>query len=410
MQSILVVVALVLYAVFSFNPLVELPIFKRTLNMSPGDLFTILFVLGMVIKAMVPIPNDIAIPRPPAVTRFLYAYIFLAVVFLIATPMFFLAHNELVPYFWRSLFNYLLWSIAPVLFYYGLDCQLKIKELRLIVWLLMGSFFLAVMSNILITTPGVDLLKLITDTLKSDQTRLAGQVDDPNQLGALAAFFSTIGIMGVLHEPKLDAQLSFLGLTVGTGLILFLTQSRESVLTLFIAVLGIFIFRLRYRQYPKAFGVLLGLFLGSALILVNIPRIAETLSAVEIGDTGYALSARGQVWRSAFEIISTHPLGIGFENMYLISNNTIEQAHNAVFQSALIGGFAGLFAFIVFIFCLIKLLWDQKKLVPANWLLEAYFVFLVGYLVTSVGSDHFISFYTFNAIFFGLLGLVVCAR
>lgn len=410
MQAILVVVALVLYATFASNPIAEIPIFNKTLNMSPGDLFTILFVLGLIIKALGQITNENIILKPPAVIRFLYAYIFLAVVFLIPTLMFFLTHNELVPYFWRSLYNYMLWSIALVLFYYGSESQYQIKDLRLISWLLMGSLILGVMGNLLIAAPGFDSLKMITDTLKSDQTRLTGQVGDPNQLGAIAAFFSTIGIMGVLHEQHIGAKLSYSVLTAGTGLILLLTQSRESMVTLFIAILCIIIFLLQSGRYGKAFVIFLGLFLGSALILTNVPRIVETLTAMAVGDTKYALSDRGQVWRTALQIISNHPLGIGFETMYLISNNTAGQAHNAFLQSALQAGYAGLFVFLGFIICLIKLLWDQKKLVSENWMLDAYFAFLVGYLVTSLGSDHFISFSTFNAIFFGFLGLVACAR
>lgn len=409
MQPILVVCALVLYATFSSNPIVEMPIFKKTLNMSPGDLFTIFFALGVFIKALVQKPNETVNHRPPALVSFLYVYLCLAVAFLIATLLFFVAHNELVPYFGRSLFNFLLWSIAPVLFYFGSDSQLTVKELRLIGGLLIGSFCLGVLSNIFLGSPGVDLLNLITETFKSDQTRLKGQVGDPNQLGSLAAFFSTMGIMGVLHEQHPGAKVFYAVLTAGTGLILLLTQSREAMLTLFIAVLGICILLLRARQYPKALIILLGLFLGSALILINVPRVVETLSAVQVGDSGYALSERGQVWRSALQIISTHPLGIGFETMYLISNNS-EQAHNAFFQSAVVAGFAGFLAFLGFLACLIKLLRDQKMLIADNWMLDAYFVFVVGYLLTSFGSDHFISFYTFNAVFFGFLGLVASAR
>lgn len=409
MQAILVAFTLVLYAVFAFNPIMELPVFSKTLNISPGDLFTILFVFGLFLKMFVQQPNKIIIRRPPAVIRFLYAYSFLAVVFLISTLTFFLFHNEFAPYLGRSLFNYLLWSIALVLFYYGSDSQPKIKELRLINWLLMGAFFLGVVVNIVIDTPGSDLLKLINDMLQSNQTRLAGQVDDPNQLGALAAFFSVIGIMGVLQEKHRGAQMLYAVLTVGIILVLLVTQSREAMLTLFISTLCIGISLLRAGQYRKAFIVLLGLFLSSALILANVSRVAETLTAVAAGDTGYALSDREEVWRIALQTISTNPLGIGFENMFLI-NNTISQAHNAFFQSALIAGLAGFIAFVWFIICLLKLLREQKRLVAGNWLLEAYFVFLVGYLATSFGSDHFISFYTFNAIFFGFLGLVTCAR
>lgn len=410
MQVILVVIALLLYTAFSSMPIAALPIFSRTLNISPGDLFTILFVVGIFVKAIVQVPNRAVIGRPPAVIRFLYAYLCLAVVFLLPTLIFFLAHNELARYFGRSLLNYLLWSIALVLFYYSSDSRLNIKQLRLIACLLLGTFVLGTMANLLIANSGVDLLRLIADTFGSDQTRLRGQVGDPNQLGVLAGFFSTIGIMGTLYDGHLGAKLAFATMTVGSGLIMLLTQSREALLTVFIALLCMVVLLVRGQHYRKALFISLSLFLGSALILSTVPRAAETLAAVATGDTRYALSNREEVWRTAVDIISTQPLGIGFENMTYLTNDTISQAHNAFLQSAVIAGCVGFIVFLGFLLYLVGLLREQKKRIAGNWLLDAYFVFLVGYLATLLGSDHFISFYTFNAVFFGFLGFVACAR
>ena len=199
-------------------------------------------------------------------------------------------------------------------------------------------------------------------------------------------------------------------LAVGTGFILVLTQSRESLLTLFVAMLCILFLLIKRKKYRHFLVIFLGLVIGVAFSVMNIPRIAETFSALDIGDTRYVLSARDQVWRTSLNVVLTYPFGIGFENLSYVTNNATEQAHNAFLQSAVIAGFVGFFAFICFVIVLLKLLWEQGKLVPDNWLIQAYFVFVVGYLATSMGSDHFISFFTFNAIFFGLLGFVVCSR
>ena len=410
MQQIMVVMALLLYTAFSFNPIAEISIFSRTFNLSPGDMFTILFVFGILLKALLQNQSDIFFERPPAVNRFLFAYLFLAVVFFLPTLLFFIVHNEMERYLFRSLFNYLLWLIALVLFYYGSDSRLKVKDLKYIVWLLMGIFFGGVVTNIVVSTPGINFINLIIASLSSQSTRLGGQIADPNQLGSLAAFLSVLGIMGVLYEKERKSQVIFFFLTVGTGFVMLLTQSRESMLTLFIAVLCILVFLLRDYQYGKFMVVLAGLMLGSVVIVSSIPRIVETISAIGVGDTGYVLSARDQVWQSALNVVFTYPLGIGFENLTYITNSTAGQAHNAFMQSAVIAGFMGFIAFLIFLVVLFTLLWEQKRIVADNWLLGAYQVFFVGYLVTALGSDHFISFYTFNAIFFGLLGFVVCAR
>jgi len=239
MQQRVVIFALVLYAAFAFRPIVELPIFSRTLNLSPGDMVTILLVIGLFLKALLQRRETVVIEKPPAVIHFLFAYILLAVVFLLPTLLFFVLHNELATALPRSLFNYLLWAIALVLFYYGSDSQLKINELRQIVWLLMVAFFAGVMGNLFLDNS--NLFSLITDTLTSQNSRLTGQIGDPNELGSLAAFFVVLGLMGALHEKQIRSQITFFFLALGTGLILLLTQSREALVTATVAILCIIV-------------------------------------------------------------------------------------------------------------------------------------------------------------------------
>ena len=189
MQHIMVVIALMLYAAFAFNPILEISIFSRTLNLSPGDMFTILFVFGIFLKALLQNQNNVVVSRPPAVIHFLFSFLFLAIVFLLPTLLFFILHNELVSFLPRSLYIYLLWLIALVLFYYGSDSQLKGTELRTIVWLLMGSFIGGVISNIFIATSGFDLLTLMTATLTNQGSRLGGPNCRSESIGVAGSIF-----------------------------------------------------------------------------------------------------------------------------------------------------------------------------------------------------------------------------
>lgn len=409
MQSIAVLVTMLLYAIFAFNPLVEIPVLSRTLNMSPGDFMMIVIVIAIAIKALV--RQKDARPssgRSPAVNEFLITYIVLAAIFLAPTILFFILRNELANYIPRVLFNYLQWIIALVLFYFGSETQLKFQDVKMVLCLLGGGFLAGVFGNMFMEMPGLQLLQLIASTMTTQSMRLSGQIADPNQLGTIAAFFAIFGIAGLVKEPEIRLKSFFLLLTGGTGLIMLLTQSRESLTTFFVAIVCYTFLMLRERRYLP--GIVLAFFLlfGVVFSFASIPRIAETLTAIDAGQTGDALSDRGRVWGVAWDIIASSPVGIGFETMALLTGYSVEQAHNAFLQAAVIAGIFGFVAFCYFYFSLFKLIWLRKQRCAKNWMLDGYLVFAVGYLVTSVGSDHFISFYTFNAIFFGLLGFVAC--
>ncbi len=268
----------------------------------------------------------------------------------------------------------------------------------------MGSFIGGVISNIFIATSGFDLLTLMTATLTNQGSRLGGQIADPNQLGSLATFFSILGIMGALNEKKRMTQLIFMLLTVGTGFILVLTQSRESLLTLFVAMLCILFLLIKGKKYRHFLVIFLGLIIGVAFSVMNIPRIAETFSALDIGDTRYVLSARDQVWRTSLNVVLTYPLGLGFENLTYVTNNATEQAHNAFLQSAVIAGFLGFFAFVCFIIVLLKLLWELSKLMPDNWLIQPIcFYRRLSCDFDGIGSFYFIFYFQCN--FFWVAGV-----
>ena len=410
MKQFMVFLVLILYVAFSFNPLTELVIFSRTLFLSPGEMMTVLLVVGIVLNTLISGKRPVIGQRPPAVNHFLLSYLFMAAVFLIPTLLFFLIRNELADNLPRSLLWYSRWLIALILFYVGSDSELKFEDVRLVLWVLMGTFILAVFGNLGSGPGDSSVAGMIARTFESQYLRLEGQFPDPNQLGVIAVLFTVIGLMGALHEEKAGYRLLFAALALGTSIIMMLTQSREAILTLLVALLGTTGLLVRKREYGKGLVVLAGLIFGSALIVVNIPRVAETLMAVDVGNATYALNARDETWRAAWDVIATNPFGIGFENLSYITADLYWQAHNAFLQSAVVAGIFGFAAYLYFLVSLFLLLRAQENDCRGNWMMEACTVFLAGYVATSMVSDHFITFFIFNAIFFGLLGISCRAR
>ena len=59
----------------------------------------------------------------------------------------------------------------------------------------MMSFLIGVISTMWSIAPGFGLLELILSSLTSPVSRLSGQIEDPNQLGTVAAFFAVFAIV-----------------------------------------------------------------------------------------------------------------------------------------------------------------------------------------------------------------------
>lgn len=407
MQQFLVILVLVLYVAFSFTPVTTITILSRTLFLSPGEMLTVLLIFWLFFKTMLQGRRSFVVCRPLPLIHFFYAYILLALTFLLPTLLFYVQHNEMADNMPRSLLFYSRWLIALILFYYGSDSKLRLEDLRRLVWLLMGTFVAAVIVNM----NGHNIVEMVINTFSSQYMRLSGGFfPDPNQLGEIAALFLVIGLMGTLCEKKRAHALIYFMLTSAMGIIVLMTQSRESLVTFFVAVLGIIFFLLKKKRYVKALVMLSGLLAGAVFVVLSIPRVEETILSFSAGDTSYALNARDETWRLAWQTLWEYPWGIGYENLFYLNDGVIEQAHNAFLQAALVGGVFGFLVFLCFLGLLFRLLWLQRRVHPDNWMLEAYFAFLLGYIASSMASDHFITFIVFNAIFFGLLGFTACAR
>ncbi len=407
-QQIAVIITLMLYTIFAITPVAGVSMFSRTLNIAPGDLMMVFIGLNIIIELLVKkTPKSRADFRSTEVVQFLSSYFALAAIFFAPTILFFLLRNEFATYIPRNIYVFFLWLIPLILFYYGTASPIRYQDVKRIMNLLLVSFLAGVFGGMLTVAPGLSLIELIFSSLTSSVSRLSGQIEDPNQLGTIAAFFTVFAVIGMIKEKSVGQKAFFFLMTAGTSLVLLLTQSRESLATLFIALVCFVFVILREKKLLSGFLLTMVLLMAVLLSLWFIPRITDTITAIQGGETGDALSSRDVVWKTALDIVSTNPLGIGFETMYLITGSTAMQAHNAFLQAAVVAGGLGFLLFINFLYFLIKLLWKQRSEHQYNWLLDAYIVFLVGYLVTAMWSDHFISFFTFNAIFFGFLGFVV---
>ena len=408
MQQLAVIMTLILYTGFAMTPVAEISLFSRTLNIAPGDLVMLLIGISLIVEQLVKKPSaKFSQPRSPDTVRFLYSYIALAAVFIAPTALFFLLRNEYATYMPRNVYVFFLWLIPAILLFYSSARPIRFSEAKTILYLLMISFLIGVIGNMWSIAPGFGLLELILSSLTSPVSRLSGQIEDPNQLGTVSVFFAVFAIVGLMREYKVSQRAFFLFITAVSCLVLLMSQSREALLTLFLSVIGLVILLIRERKQLPAFLLATIMIIGALLSVWHVPRIAETITAVKWGETGDALSARDTVWNTTFDILTKNPLGIGFETMYLISDGLANQAHNAFLQAAVVAGVPGFFAYLAFLYCLVNLLWALRVKQRFNWLLDAYMVFLGGYLVTAMWSDHFISFFTFNAIFFGYLGFVV---
>ena len=169
MQQFLVILVLVLYVAFSFTPVTTITILSRTLFLSPGEMLTVLLIFWLFFKTMLQGRRNFVVCRPLPVIHFFYAYILLALIFLLPTLLFYVQHNEMADNMPRSLLFYSRWLIALILFYYGSDSKLRLEDLRRLVWLLMGTFVAAVIVNM----NGHNIVEMVINTFSSQYMRLS---------------------------------------------------------------------------------------------------------------------------------------------------------------------------------------------------------------------------------------------
>ena len=240
MQQIAVIITLVLYTLFSMTPLAGISMFSRTLNIAPGDLVMVFIGLSIIIEQLVKKRSNKASQfRSPNIVRFLYSYIALAAVFLAPTILFFMLRNEYATYMPRNVYVFFLWLIPIILFYYSTAKSIRFVDAKRILNLLMVSFLAGVIGNMWSVAPGFGLIEMVLSSLTSPVSRLSGQIEDPNQLGTVAVFFAVFAILGLIKEPKFRQRTFFVVFAIASCFVLLLTQSRESMVTLFVSMISL---------------------------------------------------------------------------------------------------------------------------------------------------------------------------
>lgn len=393
---------LFLYTIYALQPAMNLKLFSKTLVLAPGEILSLILVLLFLDKIFLKSNNE-----EKTNNKLFWGLIIMGFLFLISTLLFYFSNNDLVANMPRSLLMFSKWLMAPVLFFIACNSKVRVKDLKIFVLLLIGFFIISVCANL--GNNFEDLLAIITKSLETKYTRLSSAFPDPNQFGEITALFIIISLNDSLNSQVIWRKLLNVVLISFLLIMLALTQSREAMLTLIIAIFSLGILKWRTRHQTSAIVIFSIAIFALISLIPLVPRLFETLVQITSGETVRSLDNRDSIWIVALETIIRYPLGIGFENLSYITNGHYFEAHNAFLQAAVVSGLPGLTAYLFFVHSLYKLLksyvngTDNK----VKWITEAYFVFFFGYMVTSLFSDHFITFYIFNAIFFGMLGLAV---
>lgn len=406
------VLVMALYAGFATLNIASISLGSKTLFLSPGDIsllgVTGVLVLQAFLRAATGGGGFVRIPRtalPIVLPLGLLAFLFAVSTLLAATGPYGYLLN--LP---RSLLFYSRWLSSLIIFAISINVHVTAQGLYLVV------FFLAVclVTGFLAATVNgaATLSELVSATTLNQYTRVEGLLSDPNQLGQIAVLFLVLLVALALTAPRGRIRGAIWLTGAALALITLLTQSREALLTLLIALVTLWYMLTRRRRFVSAFLLFL-LLIGGAVLTLQSPRLWETLARMQSVGIVAALNGRDQTWGTALGIIGSYPLtGIGFENMSALTEGTVWQAHNGFLQAAVVSGILGLLGYVWLLVAVGErlrscLLSSQDRTVRA--IVMGLMAVYVGYIVTAFVSDHFITFYIYNDLFWGLTGLTLAA-
>jgi len=232
-----------------------------------------------------------------------------------------------------------------------------------------------------------------------------------NEIPEVLTLISLILLSILATEKRRSLRLTYIIFAVvliSTSLFFF---SRESYLTMFAG----FFFLIMIKRVANIRKVIAWSLLGVSLIFfLRTPfgrRVTDSIQTIDV-DPNVATSFRLDRWTSAIEIGLKHPLtGVGFcgfENFE--KNHQGTSAHNAFLQSLCIGGIPQLVIFLIVLFNVYKEIrkaLQKKGTIFLKSFVEGLFSFYIGYVISALFSDHFISFYYLNLIFWGLLAIAI---
>lgn len=405
-----IILVLCLYAGLASNTYNLISFGGKTLTLSAGDLgmIAITGILLLWIMAELALGKDGVFTLPVEARPFLIPLGVLGLLFLLSSLWAGIGSLASRINFAQSLLAYAHWLIGPVVLLFLANSAIKPERFRTAVALLAMVFVTGYVAVALFAQKQIETV--ITGGL-NPLIRISGTFSDPNEMGEIAVLFLVILAAYELVAPEARRNKLVWLLVAALAFMIFLTQSREALISLLVSVvvLGFFLVK---RNRKLAAVVLLALLALSVVLLLRIPRVASTVIDIRSGVAVSALNGRNEVWSGSWNVISSRPFtGIGFENLAMLTDGSLWQAHNGFMQAAVVSGFLGLLAYIWLVINTGRYLfrYSRERDGTVRAIFVALFCVFAGYLVTALVSDHFITFYVYSTLFWGIVGLALGA-
>ena len=176
-------------------------------------------------------------------------------------------------------------------------------------------------------------------TYTDDALRLGGSIINPNELGMLSAL-SAVVLASKLHK---NISIGLIVLLIISFVVIVYTQSRSSIIALFIGLFLLFSTKNKIRAL--SFFIISVIFSGSLLLKI-IPRSEMTSDL-------FTLTGRAITWQIAFnELLPKYWLvGAGFQQFPGHELGVgAKMAHNTFIQQMIGGGLSGLAAGLILVY------------------------------------------------------------
>jgi O-antigen ligase len=402
------ILVLCLYAGLASNTYNLISLGGKTLTLSAGDLgmIAVTGILLFWIEAELALGKDGVFILPVEARPFLIPLGVLGLLFLLSSLWASIGPLATRINIAESLLAYAHWLIGPVALLFLANSAIKPQRFRTVVALLAMVFAAGYVAVTLFAQKQIETV--ITGGLNPFM-RISGIFSDPNEMGQIAVLFLVVLAAYELIAPKARRNKLVWLLVAALASMVFLTQSREALISLMVSVvvLGFFLVK---RNRKLAALVMLALLVLSVVLLLRAPRVASTITDIRSGAAVSALSGRPEVWAGSWNVISSHPVtGIGFENLAMLTNGSIWQAHNGFMQAAVVSGVLGMLAYIWLVVNTGRYLfrYSRERDGMVRAIFTALFCVFAGYLTTALVSDHFITFYVYSALFWGIVGLAL---
>ena len=212
--------------------------------------------------------------------------------------------------------------------------------------------------------------------------RLFSVLGQPNALGlflVLTIPFILVFVSGFRgYKHKLAIVLLLLN-----ALILFASVSRSAVLGLAVAIpLGLLWRRSRSSVEPLS-KKQRSLALGLTVLFVGVAMHFSAQRFANPTESGRSVDSRIIIWDGSFDMIKLWPLGYGHETMGMLSSrfigagllehesltSRIDRAHSQPLDLLISIGVLGFLAYYIFLYRLLRVIWDQRKEEGSQWFL-----------------------------------------